>query len=302
MPVTSRLEDLITRSRRLSARTKKAYLQGVASFVEVAPEAAHWTPAIVETWIEDVASRVSPQTANLYLRGVQWASRRRAEMDSVPDFAAPVEGLPTGGKATRTPRALSLDETERLLATCPANATDLVTLRDRMILLFGLNLGLRREEMCGITWGQWSYGPTLRDVLRKGGHRVLIALDADTVHALARMAQLFPRVRWHADCPILQRTRQPIVGAGRIAAGLTTDGIYKILAGRAKQAGLKVAPHELRHTFGSDVAEATKSPMDVARALGHSDLKNVGRYFHTQGERGDGPAPSEMVRKLRSGK
>lgn len=296
----TRLETLIRSSRKLSPSSQRAYLQGVKQFLAFAGEAErHWTPANVEGWVKQL-TRLAPQTANKYLVGLKWASRRRHEMDGKRDFAAPVEAI-AGNAPTREPRALSVNEVKRLLATC--DGSDPITLRDFVILLLGLNMGLRREEMCGLRWQHHhvrmaflvQLAATLM-VRGKGGKEVELQLDSTTAGALHELRRLrMPTVQSH---PILLRAKQPMNGK---VAGLTPNAINSIVQARARQAGIGlVRAHDLRHTFVSHALAAGVPPWRVQQAARHKRLSTtLGTYTHDPAERGEAEPVGEIVARMR---
>ena len=72
---------------------------------------------------------------------------------------------------------------------------------------------------------------------------------------------------------------------------MTRRQIHKILVRIANEAtkhhgAIHMHPHRLRHTFGFEIRERTKSDSETARALGHQSDKYAGRYARsTQAER-----------------
>jgi integrase/recombinase XerD len=217
-------------------------------------------------------------------------------MDGEHDFAAPVEELRENTQP-RQPRALTLEETARLLATCPADATSPTTRRDRAILLLGLNCGLRREEMCSLTWDAFERDGATLSIRSKGGATDTVPVDADTAAAICALAPS-PGARCPgAADPMLLRAKQPLRGP---AARLTVGAINEIVSKRAAQAGLKLAPHEMRHTFVSHALAAGVPPWRVQQAARHRDIATtLGHYAHDPAERGEAEPVGSLVAKYR---
>jgi integrase len=67
---------------------------------------------------------------------------------------------------------------------------------------------------------------------------------------------------------------------------LTLSAVSNNFRRRARRAGLAgLKFHSLRHTFGSRLGEAGRSPYEIARLMGHSDIKTSMTYVHTDGPR-----------------
>ena len=72
-------------------------------------------------------------------------------------------------------------------------------------------------------------------------------------------------------------------GAGRRLPQSSVSDRFTRLARRAGLSGLKF--HSLRHTFGSRLGEAGRSPYEIARLMDHSDIKTSMTYVHMAGLR-----------------
>lgn len=67
---------------------------------------------------------------------------------------------------------------------------------------------------------------------------------------------------------------------------LSRTSVYHLYARRVKGAGLKgLTFHSLRHTFGSRLGDAGRSPYEIARLMGHADIKTSMVYVHTDEDR-----------------
>jgi integrase/recombinase XerD len=66
--------------------------------------------------------------------------------------------------------------------------------------------------------------------------------------------------------------------------GPMSDQLIRQMVRRyGKEAGMKVSPHELRHTFATQLVKNGAPVEMVAKMLGHSDLKTVHRYARVAG-------------------
>jgi len=84
------------------------------------------------------------------------------------------------------------------------------------------------------------------------------------------------------------------------SAGLSRAGYHrlaKVWAKAAKASGVTATIHDLRHTFGSRLADAMVPPRDIAALLGHQSVVTTERYWMTKDALG---RKRDAVRKLGS--
>jgi integrase/recombinase XerD len=89
--------------------------------------------------------------------------------------------------------------------------------------------------------------------------------------------------------------RPALLGAGsesrlflnRRGTRLTRQGLYKIVQGHARRAGLegKMSPHTLRHTFATHLLAGGCDLRSLQEMLGHADLATTQVYTHLSAER-----------------
>jgi len=72
----------------------------------------------------------------------------------------------------------------------------------------------------------------------------------------------------------------------RRGTGLTRQGLYKIVQGYARSAGLQeMSPHTLRHTFATHLLAGGCDLRSLQEMLGHADLATTQVYTHLSAER-----------------
>ncbi len=157
---------------------------------------------------------------------------------------------------------LSADQLRQILAV------DL-SARDRALILFLADSGLRRAEICALNWGDADLRSGLVRVRKgKGGKARTAAIGATT-----RRAVLLYRRHGAgdaADGAPLFRTRT--------GARLTGNAIRLVLHRLSVQTGIHVTAHALRRTF---VILSLRGGMDVLHLqalLGHASLEMVQHY------------------------
>jgi integrase/recombinase XerD len=188
-------------------------------------------------------------------------------------------------------RASDADIVALLHACCSA--------RDRLIVLLMARAGLRRGELCGLRRS---------DVHLLTDSRALGCEVARThLHVLRREDNpngAWSKSRRHRSVPldflvvqafdtyVLERASVPHAATGDfvlvnlfrepLGAPMRPDAIGELLAAASRRAGLAraVRPHQLRHAFGSNAADAGCGIDVVAELLGHAAVSSSQVYLH----------------------
>jgi integrase len=170
--------------------------------------------------------------------------------------------------------------------------------RDRLVVLLMARAGLRRGEMCGLRRCDVHLLPDSRalgcevpgahvHVVRrpnpngawaKSRRQRPVPLDFVTVQAFdsyefERMG--VPRASV-SDFVLVNLFREPI------GAPMCPDAVNDLITAGARRAGLArpVTPHQLRHAFGSNVADAGGAADEIADLMGHRSLSSTKVYLH----------------------
>jgi integrase/recombinase XerD len=181
-------------------------------------------------------------------------------------------------RTQRLPAALTRGEVTKLLGEPRGTAP--LALRDRALLELMYACGLRASEATGMELGDIDLEEGVLRARGKGAKERIVPVGASAVAATRAY---------------LQRARPVLVGVqvqSRLlvnsrGGGLTRQGLYKIVQGHARRAGLerKMSPHTLRHTFATHLLAGGCDLRSLQEMLGHADLATTQVYTHLSAER-----------------
>jgi integrase/recombinase XerD len=184
-----------------------------------------------------------------------------------------------GPRKTRTlPRVLTREEVTRLLSE-PRGA-DPRALRDRALLEVMYACGLRASEAIGLELADVDLDDGVLCARGKGSKERLVPIGRQAVSAL--------RAYCRGGRPELLGNRsESRMFVNRRGTRLTRQGLYKIVQGHARRAGLqeKMSPHTLRHTFATHLLAGGCDLRSLQEMLGHADLATTQVYTHLSAER-----------------
>jgi len=181
-------------------------------------------------------------------------------------------------RTQRLPRALTRGEVTKLLGQ--PRGTEPLALRDRALLELMYACGLRASEAVSLELRDIDLDEGLLRARGKGAKERIVPVGGRAVAALRAY---------------LERGRPQLVGiqvqsklfVNRRGCGLTRQGLYKIIQGHARTAGLdrKMSPHTLRHTFATHLLAGGCDLRSLQEMLGHADLATTQLYTHLSAER-----------------
>ncbi len=181
-------------------------------------------------------------------------------------------------KPQRLPRVLTRDEVNRLLAQ--PQGTDPLAVRDRALLELMYASGLRASEAVELELGDVDLEEGLLRARGKGSKERLVPIGREALAALVGYC--------HSARPrlVAEQSRSRLF-LNRRGGGLTRQGLYKIVQGHARRAGLasKMSPHTLRHTFATHLLAGGCDLRSLQEMLGHADLSTTQVYTHLSAER-----------------
>lgn len=176
------------------------------------------------------------------------------------------------------PKVLMEDEAAKLIAAARAKGkAEGVRLACLIELLYGS--GLRVSELVALTLAAARRDPHFLVVRGKGGKERLVPVGKPARRALD--AYLAVRGRFLKD-DADSRWLFPSRGA---EGHLTRRRCGQLVEGLARETGLKVSPHVLRHAFASHLVDRGADLRSVQEMLGHADIATTQIYTHVQSER-----------------
>ncbi len=179
------------------------------------------------------------------------------------------------------PGYLRLEEIERLLAQ-PDEQTPL-GLRDRAMFDVLYSTGLRVSELINLRVMDLDTAVGCVRCIGKGDKERIVPIGKKALALVERY---------------LRDARPKLIGKGKQAlattlfinrrgAPLSRVGVWKILSGYGRKAGLRASltPHMLRHSFATHLLERGADLRSVQLMLGHSDISTTQIYTHVVEER-----------------
>jgi site-specific recombinase XerD len=157
---------------------------------------------------------------------------------------------------------------------------DLLTFRDRAIVLAMLLGGLRAGEVRSLRLAEVDVGLRRVRVLGKGGRERVVPIDRRFfVEVTDYLRHERPSDSSAAECFVV--LRGPTRGQP-----MTEAGLRKIFRTHRDRTGtLRVRPHRLRHTYGTDLAAAGIDLLVLRELMGHASPETTARYVHVSQER-----------------
>jgi site-specific recombinase XerD len=206
---------------------------------------------------------LSAKTINCYLDSIRGFYDYLIHEESVP-IVNPVKRGYVLKLSRPLPRYLRDEEIPRLFGVIDQP-------RDRAIFMLMLRCGLRVEEVAQLTLGALDLPRSQLFVYHgKGGKDRIVYLSHDAQQAL--LEYLKTRCFYRAK-------RLFLVDKGRCRGNaISVRGIQKRMEHYARQAGLKVCCHQLRHTMATQLLNADADLVTIQDLLGHCRIKTTQRY------------------------
>ncbi len=185
-------------------------------------------------------------------------------------------------KPQRLPRVLTREQVARLLAQ--PRGSEPLALRDRALLELMYACGLRASEAVGLELADVDLEEGLLRARGKGSKERIVPIGRQALAALrAYLRARPPAAARHGP----RATARDSCSSTAAASGLTRQGLYKIVQGHARSAGLaeRMSPHTLRHSFATHLLAGGCDLRSLQEMLGHADLATTQVYTHLSADR-----------------
>ena len=277
--------------RRFSPRTILAYRTDLARFTDFW-EREFGEPAAARARLSKVDTlAVRSYLAALHRAGLKNRSiaRHLSTLRSFFRWACregeleknPARGLLSPRVPRSLPRAMTLADTESLLA---ASAAEAVPEREKALFELLYATGLRVSEAAGLDLEDVDLASRLARVLGKGSKERIVPFGEQAEDALR--AYLPVRAALCAGSGASPEGGEALF-VNRRGGRLTTRSMARLLKRRLAAAGLPqdISPHALRHTFATHLLQAGADLRSIQELLGHASLSTTQKYTHLDAAR-----------------
>jgi integrase/recombinase XerD len=202
---------------------------------------------------------------------------RHLRRDEVIDHD-PTSELRAPRRPARLPKVLTRDEVAQLLAQ-PRGRTP-AAVRDRALLETMYACGLRASEAVGLKLSDVDLEAGILRARGKGSKERIVPIGSKAVRELQAYFE-------DARPCLVGLGEEPHVFVNLRGAGLSRQGLYKIVQRHAGSAGLahRMSPHTLRHTFATHLLAGGCDLRSLQEMLGHADIGTTQIYTHLSAER-----------------
>lgn len=252
--------------REIQATTAEVHRYWLKDFTEyVGPDTPIDEIAIqhIEDWLTQPKKNGQPygaQSINNRAMPVRalfaWATRTgRIQIN-------PAAGIQRARTPKRLRKAVAPEAIERMLWVAG--------MRDRTIILTGVQLGLRRQELHLMNVEHWNRDDRVLYVIGKGDKERVLPVEGEIATALDR---------W-VDMGLGGRRAGPMWALAKGSGDrLSMSQIGQRVRKTAEIAGVKANTHALRHTCASDMAAAGVPAHVIQTWLGHESLNTTAIYM-----------------------
>jgi integrase/recombinase XerC len=201
----------------------------------------------------------------------KWAERRGVSGIN------PMTVIRTPRQAKRLPKAITIEQVEKLLAA-PGDA-DVLGRRDRAMLETLYSTGLRVSELVGLNGEDLDLGAEALHVRGKGKKERIVPLGS---HALGAIGRYLEKLREEPRFAGGQDLSKKPLFVNKHGGRLSSRSVRRKLDKYLKQVGLDptISPHTLRHTFATHLLDNGADLRSVQELLGHQSLSTTQVYTH----------------------
>ncbi|MBL0869923.1 MAG: tyrosine recombinase XerC [Phycisphaerales bacterium] len=208
----------------------------------------------------------------------KWAERRGVAPSN------PMTAIRTPKQGKRLPRAITIEQIEKLLST--PNEREVLGMRDRAMLETLYSTGIRVSELVDLNVDDIDpTGEALR-VRGKGKRERIVPLGSHATAALRKFVGMVKDDGRFAPLWSDGGAGKPLF-MNKHGGRLSSRSVRRKLDKYLKNAGLdpKISPHTLRHSFATHLLENGADLRSVQELLGHQSLSTTQVYTHLTAQR-----------------
>jgi integrase/recombinase XerD len=185
----------------------------------------------------------------------------------------PAGGVAPPKAAKRLPKAISIDDVERLLSAASVGGTP-AALRDRALLEFLYGAGARISEAVGLDVDDMDLEQGSVRLFGKGSKERVVPLGR-----YAREAVTEYTVRARPSMAI-KGNGTPALFLNQRGGRLSRQSAWAVIHAAAERAdlGAKISPHTLRHSFATHLLDGGADVRVVQELLGHASVTTTQIY------------------------
>jgi len=189
----------------------------------------------------------------------------------------PMTLIRTPKQARRLPKAITVDEVERLLSAPDDN--DLLGARDRAILETLYSTGIRVSEVVAINRGDLNESNECIVIKGKGRRERLVPLGA---HALKSLRHYLDMLDAEMKAAGLTSSTDAPLFVNKHGSRLSSRSVRRKVAKYLVKVGLDpdISPHTIRHSFATHLLNNGADLRAVQEPLGHQSLSSTQVYTH----------------------
>lgn len=270
---------LLDCSVTLSPQTLRWYEYHLTRWVEVAPDQLEEVrPLHITTYLTQRKAVVQPTTgkplsshtlhgdAQVIARFLRWA----VAQEYLDRFNFQALKMPKIEQ--KVIEVFSPAQIRQMLQACKQEPSPWLVARDRAIILFLLDTGVRSAELCGLTLDRLSIGTKTARVMGKGRKERDVGYGAQTAQQLALYIRRYRRADPGVEALFTNKRGEGLTGSG-------LDQMLYRLEAWTTISGIRVSAHTFRHTFAVTYLSQGGDVHALSKLLGHTSIETTELYL-----------------------
>jgi integrase/recombinase XerC len=267
--------EFLSVQRRLSAATLRNYRHAATALLLLAQktrldqlDAAQVRRFVAVLHAQGLSGRTLALTLSAWRNLYRWLVRQHGLRTN------PVQGVRAPKSPRGLPKALSVEQAQRLLETQPESAGSPESARDAAMFELLYSSGLRLSELVSLDVGDGRLDLAAGEVTvtGKGRKTRTVPVGARARDALERWLGLRAQLARAGEKALFVGARGARIAPGTLRGRLKTWALDRGIGA--------VHPHMLRHSFASHVLESSQDLRAVQEMLGHASIATTQVYTH----------------------